>query len=218
MRRLWTFTGLTVALIGLLAAPAFAHAEFDPDTVAAGASVTLHLSVPNEETTAATVKVELQLPTDHPLTNITINDVAGWKGSMSGNVITWTGGPLKGTDTVSLDFTATTPSGVDQINFVALQTYDNGDVVRWADPDKADGSEPEHPFPRLKFGAASDSTTTAAASTTAAATSTTAAVTTTTAPAKKSDSSSSTGWIIGIIAAVIVVGGGAGILIAKRRP
>ena len=210
MKRILSFTGITLAAVVMLAAPAFAHAEFDPDTVDPGASVTLHLSVPNEETTAATVKVELQLPTDHPLTGIKISDVAGWKGVINGNVITWTGGPLKGTDRVSLDFTATTPSGDDQINFVALQTYDNGDVARWADPDKADGSEPEHPFPRLKFGAATDSSTTAAPKT--------VAVTTTTAPAKKTGSSSSSGLIIGIIAAVVVVGGGAALAIAKRRP
>jgi periplasmic copper chaperone A len=35
--------------------------------------------------------------------------------------------------------------------FKALQTYSDGDVVRWIDEPKADGSEPDHPAPILKL-------------------------------------------------------------------
>ncbi|MFC0435642.1 DUF1775 domain-containing protein [Kutzneria buriramensis] len=39
---------------------------------------------------------------------------------------------------------------VDKLTFKALQTYSNGDVVRWIDPPAADGApEPEHPAPTL---------------------------------------------------------------------
>jgi hypothetical protein len=38
----------------------------------------------------------------------------------------------------------------DKLTFKALQTYSNGDVVRWIDPPAADGApEPEHPAPTL---------------------------------------------------------------------
>jgi Domain of unkown function (DUF1775) len=39
----------------------------------------------------------------------------------------------------------------DSMQFKALQTYSDGAVVRWIEPKKADGSEPEHPAPTLKL-------------------------------------------------------------------
>ena len=41
------------------------------------------------------------------------------------------------------------PDDVDAIDFTALQTYDDGDVVRWIDPTPENGEEPEHPAPVL---------------------------------------------------------------------
>jgi hypothetical protein len=36
---------------------------------------------------------------------------------------------------------------VDQIVFKSLQTYSDGDIVRWIEEPTADGKEPEHPAP-----------------------------------------------------------------------
>ena len=42
---------------------------------------------------------------------------------------------------------------IDQIVFKALQTYSDGEIVRWID-EPAAGTEPEHPAPVLKLAAA----------------------------------------------------------------
>ncbi len=82
-----------------------------------------------------------------------------------------------------------------QMVFKALQTYSDGNVVRWIEEPTTDGSEPEHPAPVLKLAAA-----TAPAATTAAA-----------APAEKS---TGTAGIIGLILAVLALVLG---LLAYRR-
>ena len=38
---------------------------------------------------------------------------------------------------------------MDTVDFKALQTYNNGDIVRWIEPTPAGGEEPEHPAPVL---------------------------------------------------------------------
>jgi periplasmic copper chaperone A len=37
------------------------------------------------------------------------------------------------------------------MEFKALQRYSDGEAVRWIEPAKADGNEPEHPAPTLKL-------------------------------------------------------------------
>jgi hypothetical protein len=41
------------------------------------------------------------------------------------------------------------PTDTDQLVFKALQTYDNGEVVRWIDAAPQGAPEPEHPAPVL---------------------------------------------------------------------
>jgi periplasmic copper chaperone A len=55
------------------------------------------------------------------------------------------------------------PSDVDSLVFKALQTYDNGEVVRWIEEETPGGAEPERPAPVLKLtkDAAATSATTA---------------------------------------------------------
>jgi hypothetical protein len=43
----------------------------------------------------------------------------------------------------------------DEIVFKALQTYSDGEIVRWIDTPTAGGGEPEHPAPTLKLAKAS---------------------------------------------------------------
>ncbi len=64
--------------------------------------------------------------------------------------ITWTGGPLTGTNKVQLPFKlGPVPGTVATMPLKALQTYENGDVVRWIDETPPGGAEPEHPTPVL---------------------------------------------------------------------
>ena len=66
MRR--TLFASTAALVGalfgvlLVAGPAWAHSEFDPDQAGTGNVVTLQLSVENEQSDAGTTQVQLFFP------------------------------------------------------------------------------------------------------------------------------------------------------------
>src|SRR5437588_7259602 len=68
---------LAVGLMGSEAA--WAHVTPQPPTLPKGASdVIIGFAVPNEMTNASTVKLELDLPTDHPITGILAEAKPGW--------------------------------------------------------------------------------------------------------------------------------------------
>ncbi len=68
-----------VAAVVLLAAPAFAHVTVDPESVPKGTGdVVLSFRVPNEEDNANTIKVDMQLPTDHPIASVDVRPTPGW--------------------------------------------------------------------------------------------------------------------------------------------
>jgi hypothetical protein len=46
------------------------------------------------------------------------------------------------------------PEGVDSLNFPAVQTYSDGEVVKWVELAKDGADKPEHPAPSLKLTAA----------------------------------------------------------------
>jgi Domain of unkown function (DUF1775) len=48
-------------------------------------------------------------------------------------------------------FAGPLPTNVGQLEFKALQTYSDGDVVQWIEPTVKGGAEPEHPAPVLKL-------------------------------------------------------------------
>ena len=43
------------------------------------------------------------------------------------------------------------PTDTNELIFKALQTYDNGEVVRWIDPPAESAAAPEHPAPVVKL-------------------------------------------------------------------
>jgi uncharacterized protein YcnI len=48
------------------------------------------------------------------------------------------------------------PDDVDQLVFPAIQTYDDGETVRWIEETPEGGAEPEHPAPVLTLTAAEE--------------------------------------------------------------
>jgi uncharacterized protein YcnI len=159
-----------IALIG--AAPAFAHVTAQPGTAAQGGFTVVDFRVPDESDTAGTVKLEVALPADHPITSVRTTPIPGWTAAVTkatldppvqvnGNAVTeavksvtWTAaagnkiGPGE-----YLDFPLSLgplPTGVDQLALPATQTYDNGEVVVWDQP-STDGAEPEHPAPVVRL-------------------------------------------------------------------
>ena len=157
----------TAALAG--AAPALAHVSAQPDTAEQGGYSVVALRVPTESDTAGTVKLQVTLPTDHPITSVRTTPRPGWTATMTKtplnppvqangrtiteavSTVTWTADPgVRIGPGEFADFPLSLgplPTGTDRLVMPAVQTYDDGEVVAWDQPPAADGSEPEHPAP-----------------------------------------------------------------------
>ncbi|HEY3877801.1 MAG TPA: YcnI family protein [Trebonia sp.] len=156
-----------------LAGTAFAHVTITPGSAPQGSTAELTFKVPNEESTAATTQLQVQVPTDHPIAQFLVKPVPGWSvsvqtitlakpvvtddGSFSTAVseVTWTGGKILPGQFQDFSVSADPlPSGIGQLVFKAVQTYSNGDVVRWIDLPQAGQPEPAHPAPVLTLTSA----------------------------------------------------------------
>ncbi|MYT32361.1 DUF1775 domain-containing protein [Streptomyces sp. SID8354] len=175
VRRLPVVGGIAAGSVLLLAGPAFAHVTVQPGTAPKGGFATVDIKVPNERDNASTVKVEVSLPTDHPLASVMPQPVPGWKVDVTKSKlakpleregekineapskITWTAED-KGIEPGQFQqfplSVGQLPSNTDQLVFKALQTYSDNQVVRWIEPAKPGGPEPENPAPVLKLTAA----------------------------------------------------------------
>ncbi|GHF27137.1 MULTISPECIES: YcnI family copper-binding membrane protein [Streptomyces] len=169
-RRLPLAAGVAAGGVLLLASPAFAHVSVQPGTAEKGGYGTIALKVPNEKDNASTVKLELTLDPQHPLTSVMPQPVPGWdikveKSKLDKPVqmhgetvneavtkITWSGGKIDPGQFQQFPLSVgPLPKDADQLTFKALQTYSDDDVVRWIDASKPGGQEPEHPAPVLKL-------------------------------------------------------------------
>jgi uncharacterized protein len=157
----------------LSAVPAFAHVTVQPATAAKGSYSTVSFKVPNEQDSASTVRIEVNLPADHPIASVSLQPVPGWTAKVTtsklatplktddGTVdqavtkIVWSGGKIAPGQfqqfPVSL---GPLPQDAGALVFKTLQTYDNGDVVRWIEVPQAGQPEPENPAPSLTLTAA----------------------------------------------------------------
>ncbi|MEU0965991.1 YcnI family protein [Streptomyces sp. NPDC005917] len=168
-KSLAALAAMTGAAVLALAGPASAHVTIGPAATAKGAAdVELTFRVPNEQAAADTTGVEVDFPTDHPITGVLPEPVPGWTATVrnytlptpvttdDGTVrqtvqkITWTGGRLRpGQYQGFRVMLGKLPSDVDQLTFKAVQTYANGDIVRWIDTAQAGQPGPDHPAPVL---------------------------------------------------------------------
>ncbi|MDH6135606.1 uncharacterized protein YcnI [Kitasatospora sp. MAA4] len=223
-RRAAALSALACATVLLVAGPASAHVTVQPSAAPQGASdQSFAFRVPNEDDTASTNKVELYFPTDHPIASALIAPVPGWTdqivttklatpiktddGTITDVVsqVTWTGGTIAPGhyQDFTVDF-GQLPTGTDQLVFKALQTYSNGNVVRWIDTTQPGQPEPEHPAPTLKLTAAvPDGDATPAA--------------TTTTKSAADDSTARALGVAGIVVGVLGVATGAWLGL-RRRP
>ena len=144
MRR--AIVGLTTLLLFVGAQAAWAHVEVAPEEAARGSVTKFTFSVPNEEDSATTVGVEIVFPENSAFTTITPEDKDGWTATPSATSVKWAGGTITGKNEEEFSLTlGPLPNGAN-LTFKALQTYSNGDVVRWIDV-QAGSEEPEHPAP-----------------------------------------------------------------------
>lgn len=225
-------------LVLAAAGAASAHVTVSPTSAPQGSAQELTFKVPNEESGANTVSVQLQIPTANPIAQVLAKPVPGWTiavhtvtlskplttddGTFNTAVdeIDWTGGsilPGQYQDfSISVD---PLPSDATQLVFKAVQTYSNGDVVRWIDLSTPGQPEPDHPAPVLALTpAGAGSAGSSGGSAGGSATTAPAAVPT---PASTAGGTSSSGTGLGVAGLIV---GALGLIVAgfalwrTRRP
>ncbi|WP_329268717.1 YcnI family protein [Streptomyces sp. NBC_01451] len=174
LRRAGVVTGLTAAGVLAAAGAASAHVTVHPESYAKGATDgVLTFRVPNEEDTASTTEVQVFLPTDHPVLGVLVTPEEGWTAKVTttklrtpvktddGTItdavseITWTGGRIRSGEYEDFDVAfGQLPDSTGQLAFKTLQTYSDGNVVRWIETPQAGQDEPENPAPTLRLTAA----------------------------------------------------------------
>ena len=213
--------GVVAAALALSATAASAHVTVQPPTATQGDYAKLAFRVPNEKDSADTTQLEVQFPTDHPIASVAVQPKDGWTYKVTttplaqpiqtddGQVteavsdIVWTGGAIKPGEFDEFSVSAgPLPTDVTSLQFKALQTYSDGDVVRWIEDTPPGGAEPEHPAPTLTLTAANGDS---AATTPAAGSS------------SDSDSTARTLGIVGIVVGVVGVAFGVGAMVVSRR-
>lgn len=167
MRRI--VVAIAVVLIGMLwAQPASAHVTVNPKSVDKGSYAKLTFRVPNEKPDASTTKLEIELPSEKPFEFVGIQPVTGWKYELTKNgdaisKITWSsqdGNAVKPGEFQEFNVSlGPVPSDVSSLTFKALQTYSNGEIVRWIETTTG----AEHPAPVLTLTDKQAATTVAAA-------------------------------------------------------
>lgn len=167
---------ILVAALGLGAGslgPALAHITVNPRSAPKGSFAKLAFRTPNERDTARTVKVEVTFPDDAPIPFVSVRPVPGWTTAVEKRTldtpvevhgtpvteavskVTWSGGSFGAGEFQEFEVSAgPLPSDADELMFRALQTYDNGEIVRWIEPTPPSGEEPDHPAPVLTLTAA----------------------------------------------------------------
>jgi len=162
-------------LIALLAfaipADTGAHVRLQPEEVEAGAYTVLHVNVPNESPGLATTKVVVEFPPG--FTYALYRPIVGWSGKVKmtkaaksiigGQVsparvsrVTWTaqerGAEIQPEQFEEFPIAVQIPDKAgEMLTFRALQTYENGDVVRWVG-----GPSSQAPAPQVLVTAAGE--------------------------------------------------------------
>ncbi|HUR87087.1 MAG TPA: YcnI family protein [Solirubrobacteraceae bacterium] len=168
-RKTSTIAAAAIAVLLALPAAAGAHVTLQPETAPAGGFTRLDVRVPNEEESAATTKVVVQLPAgfDAP----SYEPVAGWRISTAKDSVTFTatGDGIEPGEFQDFGLSVAVPDGKvgSKLTFKALQTYEGGDVVRWIG---APGSDRPAPQVTLVAAESADTGHEAAPATPAAAT------------------------------------------------
>ncbi|WP_019629731.1 YcnI family protein [Actinomadura atramentaria] len=219
LRRSGTVVAGAAVASALLGGVASAHVTISSAQPAVrGEYAQLALRAPNESEKASMVKLELDVPADTPLPNVTPEPVPGWNVEVETvtldrpvrmekitvtkavRSIVWTAERGKGTPVdnfQSFQFMTKLPTNTDKLVFSAVQTYSDGSKTEWNQPVGPDGAEPENPAPTLALAAPEQKT----------------------APTetKMSNTDTTARWLGGVGIAVGVVGIGFGALRGRRR-
>jgi uncharacterized protein len=218
--------GAAATLAALAAVPAQAHVTLQPKEVPAGGFVRLDVRVPNERDAAGTSKIQVQFPAG--FASVSTEPKPGWtmkiakrkakvpvelhgeKSDTEIDTVTFTaakGSAIKPGEFVDFGLSLATPDKAgEDLTFKAIQTYDNGEVVRWIGGPDAD--EPA-PLVTLASGEEEASPTGGAAAPAE--------------PTAATDEEDDDGPSTGLVVAALILGGlgvltGIAGLMAARRP
>lgn len=153
-------------LMAALARPASAHVAVTPDRADAGSTPVLEFRVPNERP-VTTNAVRIVIPDTAPVAIARPLATPGWTTAVATEPVapplvidgrevtevvrsvTWAGGAIAvgGAETFSVELGPLPGPG--PIAFRAVQTYADGEIVRWNQPVEPGGNEPERPAPTL---------------------------------------------------------------------
>ncbi|HEY8471196.1 MAG TPA: YcnI family protein [Natronosporangium sp.] len=173
--RLATVAVAAVAVLAI-AVPASAHVTVNPNEGVQGERARVDFRVPNESDTESTVGVEVHFPEEAPIASVSVGKVPGWTAEVTYRTLDT---PLEGghgeqiTEVVeSINWTADNDDAaigpgeflefpvslgplpeVEEIAFPTLQTYSDGEVVRWIEL-PGEGTEPQNPAPVMSLAAA----------------------------------------------------------------
>ncbi|WP_436494740.1 YcnI family protein [Actinokineospora sp. HUAS TT18] len=166
------FRGLFVVAVAAVAMvlggyTAFAHVTVSADNPVPGKYTKATFRVPNERA-VPTVKLEVSFPPDQPFGRAAVAPVPGWTATVKTHKldvpvtshhgetmteavesITWEGGEIKPGEFVEFPVSLG-PLPTENLVFKSLQTYGDGEIVRWIDTPQA-GTEADHPAPVLSL-------------------------------------------------------------------
>jgi uncharacterized protein YcnI len=208
---------------GALPAMAQAHVSVHPNVLPAGSFPTLTLRVPNEETSADTIKIAVQMPPG--VLSVSPVPPPGWTVKLKTRKLTTpiktddgtvteevtqvdiTGGKIKPGQTGLFPLAMSIPGKAgDVLSFKTVQTYSAGKVVRWIGAPTSDNPAPTVDVINAN-GAALDVSGDAGPPATLPASLTATKTAQTPAPAKPAATTSSTGASKGLAITGIVLGG-----------
>lgn len=119
-----------VAMVAtLLPAAAGAHVEIAPPFVEAGVETSIAFEAPNERPPHATTRLSVTAPTGIEVSSATAP--AGWRATVSGSRVTWSGGRIEGSSAVRFPVRVTARVRAGTHHFTATQAYDDGATVTW---------------------------------------------------------------------------------------
>jgi uncharacterized protein len=176
-RKLVTAVAAGAIAVVAFATPAFAHVTINPSEAEQGGFTNISLQVPNETDSADTIKIDMKLPSDHPIGSVSVKPHdGGWTAQVTKSPLTtpivtddgtvtdyiseivWTGGKIAPGQFDEFELSVgPMPTDATELTFPTIQTYSDGTEVAWIEAPPAGGGEAEHPVPTLTLTAASDS-------------------------------------------------------------
>jgi uncharacterized protein YcnI len=169
MKRVLVPAAAAALFLVATAVPASAHVTVVAPGATVGGFTKLTFRAPTEKG-VPTTKLDVTFPADAPIAFVSVKPHPGWtyavtKGKPAVPVtahgenitevvtrIVWTAAPGNGIKPGEFDefeVSAGPLPDVETLTFKALQTYADGDVVRWIEDAPPGGEEPEHPAPVL---------------------------------------------------------------------